>query len=218
MKRIALFTLLIICSFSFQSIAQSEMIDKGFSIKFAFGFPESTYAFDGDIPFPDGLDINTTYGLEIGNQWYFLKEESFGLGLDVNWIDLQYGYASAEDPLIGEIRRNTLEGSFLEFGPVATFAFKDMFAIDAYYNLRPTVLASYYRDQNDDFILLQDFSFAHGLGLGARFKILYIGYEYTFGNFDGEISADGEYEDVPEEFDRQKMSGINSKLIIGLQF
>lgn len=218
MKKNTFITLLAICFFTVQSFAQSEMLDKGFSIKFSFGFPESSYGFDGDIPELTGIDVNSTYGLEIGNQWYFLDESNFGLGLDVNWFDLQYGGSSTTDPLIGEIKRMTLEGSFLEFGPLVTFALNDFFAIDGYYNLRPTFMASYYQDEDGDGILLQDFSFAHGLGLGIRLKILYVGYEYTFGNFDGEISADEVYESVAEEYDRQKMTGINSKLIIGLQF
>ena len=218
MKKITLIALLSTFLFHIQSVAQSDMLDNGFSIKFSFGFPESTYGFDGDITELSGIDINTTYGLEIGNQWYFLNEGNFGLGLDVNWLDLQYSKTKGEIPSIGDVKRITAEGSFLEFGPVATIVLNDMIAIDGYYNLRPTYMASYYQDENEDFVLLQDFSFAHGLGLGVRLKILYVGYEYTFGNFEGEISADGEYEDVPDLYGRQKMTGINSKLIIGLQF
>ena len=218
MKRISFIMLWLVLLIPLQSIAQSEMLEDGFSIKFSIGFPSPEYSLSGEIPLPDELRIKTTYGLEIGSQWYLLRKDRFGLGLDINWLDAVYGRAKMNDPFVGITNYMTLEGSFLEFGPVVTFALSDNFAIEGYYNLRPTYFVGYYYENSDDYILVGDFSFLHGLGFGARLKFLYIGYEYTFGTADGSLSGGGEYEDIADLYFNQKMDGANSKLILGFQF
>lgn len=218
MKNIIRLTIVfLICSITI-GYSQSSMLEKGFSVKFSFGFPPDAYGYDGDLPLPDDLLISTTYGLEIGNQWYFYTNEKFGLGLDVNWLDVVYGI-SKMDLIAGEsVRRQTLEGSFLEFGPVATFAVNDIFAIEGYYNLRPSYMATYYYENEDDNLVIYDFGFLHGLGIGARIKFLYVGYEHTFGNIDGQVKGWGELEDIADALSEQTMGGTNSKLILGFQF
>jgi len=209
---------LLLLSMTFESRAQSEMLENGFSLKFSFGFPPSQYGFDGDLPLPEELQLETTFGLEIGNQWYFLEKDRFGLGLDINWFDVTYGKAKMDNILLGSADRITLEGSFIEFGPIATFAINDLFAIEGYYNLRPTYMVTYYYENSDDYVLVRNFNFLNGLGIGAKLKFFYLGYEYTFGNINGDVSGGGEYEDVGLLYDKQKMDGSNSKLIIGFKF
>ena len=147
-----------------------------------------------------------------------LRYGHFGNGLDINWFDVVYGKAKMDNPFIGTVNRITLEGSFIEFGPVATYAINDMFAIEGYYNLRPTYMVTYYYENSDDYVLVRNFSFLHGLGVGARLKFFYIGYEHTFGSVDGNVSGGGEHEDVGQLYDNQPMDASNSKLIIGFQF
>jgi hypothetical protein len=203
--------------------AQNPMLEKGFSLKFSFGFPPSQYGFDGDLPIPEGLQLSNTYGLELGNQWYFYTENNIGIGLDINWIEVSYGKANISDFILGDIDMVTIEGSLLEFGPVGTFAINDILALEAYYNLRPSYMATYYYETSfnmwnaEDYVLLRDFSFLHGLGVGVRLKFIYVGFEYTMGNLDGKIDAGGEFEDAVD-FGKQKMDAANSKLIVGFQF
>jgi len=214
---ILLFISILFISTTF-AFSQSSMLEKGFSAKFSFGFPPDAYGYDGDFPLPEELLLNTTYGFEIGNQWYFYTNEQFGIGLDVNWLDVVYG-KSKMDVLVGEsVKRLTLEGSFLEFGPLATFAFNDIFAIEGYYNLRPSYMATYYYENEDDNLLIYDFGFLHGLGIGARFKFLYVGYEYTFGNIEGGVTGWGELEEIADMLSEQTLGAANSKLILGFQF
>lgn len=218
MKRFTSALFLFLLLLSVETIAQGDMLDGGFSLKFSFGFPPSQYGFDGDLPIPEELEVNTTFGLEIGNQWYFYRGDNFGIGLDVNWFDLVYSKAKTDDQFLGTINRITLDASLLEFGPVATYAINDMFAIEGYYNLRPSYMVTYYYENTDDFVLIYNFKFLHGLGVGARFKFLYIGYEYAFGKVDGKLTGDGEYEDVGDLYGNQQMDAGNSKLIVGFQF
>ena len=218
MKNSVIATIFIIFLFHFSSIAQSEMLEDGFSLKFSIGFPPSQYGLDGDLPLPEELQLETSFGLEIGNQWYFYDNEHFGIGLDINWFDVVYGKAKMNNALTGSANRITLEGSFLEFGPLVTYAINDMFAIEAHYNLRPTYMVTYYWENSDDYVLVRNFNFLHGIGIGARLKFFYIGYESTFGTINGNVQGDGEYEDVELLYDKQNMSGSNSKLIIGFQF
>lgn len=218
MKKLTFFTIILVLLVSLNSQAQDEMLDGGFSLKFSFGFPPTQYGYDGDLPLMGDIQVNTTYGLEIGNQWYFLKGEKFGLGLDVNWFEILYSHSKLRDLLFDRINRNTLEGSFLEFGPVATFALNDMFAIEGYYNLRPTYMATWFYKNSDDYVILYNFNIFNAFGIGARFKFLYIGYEYTFGDLDGKLAGGGLYEDVDLLYDKQPMNAKNSKLVIGFQF
>ena len=90
MKKITCFLIMCLLLSGSLANAQSGMLENGFSLKFSFGFPPSQYGFDGDLPVPDGLEIKNTYGLEIGNQWYFYNENNIGIGLDVNWFDIRF--------------------------------------------------------------------------------------------------------------------------------
>ena len=218
MKMLTRFVVFVLLHFALLGQAQDQMLENGFSLKFSFGFPPSNYGFDGDLPLPEDLQVKNTFGLEIGNQWYFYTGERFGLGLDVNWIDLTYSREKAYSPTLGYANRITAEGSFLEFGPVGTFAVNDIVALEGYYNLRPTYMATYYYEDSDDYVLVEDFGFLHGIGLGLRVKFLYFGYEYTFGSLQGKLIGGGEYDDVDQLYGDQTMDAKNSKLIIGFKF
>ncbi|MEM6841510.1 MAG: hypothetical protein AAF632_04745 [Bacteroidota bacterium] len=204
-----------------KSNAQSAMLDNGFSVKFSLGFPPSQYGYDGEIPLPSELDVNNTFGLEIGSMWEVATGENVALAVDLNWFDLVYSGARINDPIDGELYRVTAEISLLEIGPAVTYAFSDLFALQGYYNLRPTFMGTaYFEDpeDSDDYVLASAFNFMHGLGVGARFKFIYLGYEYTFGSVNGNLQGEGEFEDASEIFGRQRLDGANSKLIIGFQF
>lgn len=95
MKNIGKFTIVFIICTVVNGYSQSNMLEKGFSLKFSFGFPPTEYGYDGDLPIIDE-GLNTTFGLEIGNQWYFYTTEHFGIGLDVNWFDLVYGKSNLD--------------------------------------------------------------------------------------------------------------------------
>jgi len=218
MKVLARIVVISLFLISYQSQAQQRMLNNGFSLKFSFGFPPSTYGFDGDLPLPEDLLVENTYGLEVGNQWYFYTGERFGIGLDVNWVDLTYAREKAYNPTLGYANRITAEGSFLEFGPVGTFAINDIIALEGYYNLRPTYMATYYYENSDDYVLIWDFGFLHGVGLGLRVKFLYLGYEYAFGSIEGKLSGGGEYEDIDMLYGNQEMDATYSKIIIGFNF
>jgi hypothetical protein len=194
------------------------MLEKGFSLKFSFGFPPDAYGYDGDLPVPDDLLLNTTFGLEIGNQWYFYTSENFGIGLDVNWFDIMYGRSKMDVMQSDPIYRYTLEASLLEFGPVATYAINDIFAIEGYYNLRPSYMATLIWENQDSNLVFYEFGFLHGLGIGARVKFAYIGFEHNFGSVDGQVDGSGELGDEAEFLDKQPLSASNSRLVIGFQF
>ena len=100
-----------------KSSAQNAMLDNGFSVKFSLGFPPDQYGYDGDIPLPNGLEVNNTFGLEIGSMWEVATGENVALAVDLNWLDLVYSGARINDPVDGDIYRITAEISLLEVGP-----------------------------------------------------------------------------------------------------
>ncbi|MGD1891278.1 MAG: hypothetical protein ACFB15_11875 [Cyclobacteriaceae bacterium] len=214
-------TLLLLLILTGVGYAQQAMLDGGFSVKFSFGFPPNQYGYDGDLPLPNGLAVNNTFGLEIGSLWEVVTGENVALSVDLNWFDLVYGGARINNPVDGEVLRITGELSLLEVGPAVTYAFSDLFALEGYYNLRPTFMGTAYiedPEDSDNYVLARNFSFLHGLGVGARLKFIYIGYEYTFGAVNGNLLGEGEFEDASELFGQQRLDAANSKLIIGFQF
>jgi len=67
-------------------------------------------------------------------------------------------------------------------------------------------------------LLIYDFGFLHGVGVGARNKFVFIRYGYTFVSIDEKLQGSGEFEDVSDFYGKQTMSGNNSRLILDFQF
>jgi hypothetical protein len=81
--------------------------------------------------------LGSIWGLQVGNRWYFNPKENHGIGLMVNWLDITIG-AKSDDGWV----RSITDFSFLEIGPVGTKVLTNNIALDAYYNLRPTIFVS----------------------------------------------------------------------------
>ena len=70
--------------------------------------------------------------------------------------------------------RLTVEATFLEFGPIGTYVLNSTMAVDAYYNLRPTGLATVAFDEDGNILGDEVYGsgFTHALGAAFRWKVL----------------------------------------------
>ena len=190
MKKAALLFVLIIAISAFANVSaqdtkptpKNRTLSKGFSIKIEYGIPSASYG--TDIPVASDWKYGITVGLQIGNQWYFNPGEKLGFGLMVNWFDCSFAAKSVEDAT-----RATIDLSVMELGPIATYALSNEMAIDAYYNLRPTMVQNFSRwtsswgghtgEYSDT---RSGYGFTNALGAGFRWRALSIGMEYEFGS------------------------------------
>lgn len=199
-----------------------KAIKNGFGLNLIVGIPSSTYGLDIEATdVPDDIKLGTTFGLQIGNRWYFSPTDQFGVGLMVNWFDITWGGKSAD--LTGtSVTRGVLDLSFLEFGPVGTFALSDDMAVDAYYNLRPTFILSAYATTigNGEIAnVTAGVGMSHGLGAAFRYKVFNVGLEYVFGGVTGattstttgDVTATGDIDDI-------KVNTGSIRLNLGFKF
>jgi len=120
------------------------------------------------------------------------------------------------------LARSVVDVSFFEIGPIGTYALTKDIALDAYYNLRPTGLASAimlsansgsYEDEKYSGV-----GFTHALGAAVRYKALNIGLEYVAGgiNSEGTLSYSGSTSD--ETLETKKNVVNNVRIMLGAKF
>jgi hypothetical protein len=169
----------------------AQALKKGFSIKAQLGFPSASYGVNEDVE--DDYKFGTTYGVQFGNQWYFYKNETLGVGLMVNWADATYTRKKGSTAF-GDFDRDALDVAVGEVGPVLSLAVGDPMAIDVYYNLRPTIMAASYEIGGEDLEGFGGFGVTHAFGAGFRFSLLYVGGEYVTGKV--KVSQDSTDDDI----------------------
>lgn len=170
--------------FSSRADAKDGMINNGFGISFIIGFPSTTYGFDSErVIAYNEYQVNNFWGLQMGNCWYFSTTENFGLGLMSNWLDVTVGARKGE--INGsEWGRLIIDVSIIEIGPFATVAFTDNLALDAFYNIRPTIVSSALltNDFAEEMTFgTTGFGISHTLGLTLRYNFLSVGFDYVIG-------------------------------------
>lgn len=212
LSKIALFFLLALFLIPTKSQAKNRTLSNGFSMSASLGFVNSDFGTPDFIP-SDDVNYSKMWGFQIGNRWYFAPTETWGIGLMVNWFDISYVGSKVDDFTL-----LTVDVSALELGPVFTYTLTEAMAFDAYYNLRPTILATADTDMN----AFGGFGITHAFGIAYRWKVLSVGIESLMGKVSpSQYSFDDE--DVEEEFDglsdSEKM--LNNKrfqIVLGVKF
>ena len=196
------------------NIQAQRAIKNGFSINAVLGIPSENFGLDG-VPelLNSDLQLKMLYGLQLGNRWYFKTTNQYGIGLMVNWIDFTVGLKSTT---IGysDYGIAALDFTFLEMGPIGTFAISEDMAIDGYYNLRPTVFSWAIASEDEDSYAAAGTGFSHTIGAAFRYKALNIGLEYVLGSI--KVSQDEDSGlNIPNN---GKMNANSFRIIIGAKF
>lgn len=181
-KNIILLAIILITGLSTSIYAQkNRTLSKGFSINLVTGFPSSTYGLTKDSHVDAADKLGGIWGIKIGSRWYFNPNEKYGFGLMVNWFDLSMAMKSYT--INGNTSANAVaDFSFLQIGPIGTYAVNDHVAFDAYFNLRPTVFENLVVPSSGDSYGYGGVGVSYALGAAFRYKILNIGIENVFGS------------------------------------
>lgn len=181
--------------------AQDRTLSNGFSLHLVLGTPSSTFG----APSNDQNDIEKfgfLYGLEIGSRWYFGPTDTWGIGLMVNWFDVTYSVSSDEFA--------AADVSFLELGPLFTYAIAEDMGLDAYYNLRPTFLAlSDYEDFG-----YAGFGLTNAVGVAYRYKVFSVGIETVFGGVNSALID----ENTTSLAGDIKLKNNSTRFVLGFKF
>lgn len=201
---------------STQLKAQDDHATKnGFSINVELGIPSKEY---GAVNASDGFEYGLNYGLQVGNRWYLKRFDKGGVALMANWFSYSMARKS-EGSGIYQLEAATVEMTFVELGAMYSHPLNDDMAIDGYYNLEPTLIASAMVDNNDNGIALAGFGFGHAFGAAFRYKVLNIGLEYHLGSINGSYSGLGDISDNDlTGFGDDKVSTSHIKILVGVKF
>jgi hypothetical protein len=219
-KSILLIVLILLVGLTTSLFAQKDRtLSNGFSINLVLGFPSNTFGTTSDSHIDDQYTIGTIWGVQIGNRWYFKPKENYGFGLMVNWVDFAMGVKSGTESS-SDWGRAVIDFSFLEVGPVGTFKLADNLAMDAYYNLRPTVLSSASvftsSGSEDETLAYVGVGVSHAIGAAVRYKIFNFGMEYTMGAINSKGTYSGSSDN--ETLDDEKNMVNSFRLKFGLKF
>jgi hypothetical protein len=203
---IILFTGIVTTSYA----QKNRTLSNGFSINLITGFPTGNYGLLSDDP--TAIDkFGFIVGLQFGNRWYIKPGSKFGAGLMANWLDISASYKSGKES--SQLDQAVVDFSLLEVGPIVTFAPTDAIALDFYYNLRPTVLATLY-SYSDEVVNYVGGGVSHGLGTAFRWKALNFGLEYVFGTINSSYTGSESYY-WP---DNMNLKVNNVRIKIGVKF
>ena len=219
-KNILLIAVILLVGLTTSLFAQKDRtLSNGFSVNLIIGVPSTTYGVPSDSEIDAQYTIGTILGVQIGNRWYFKPKEKYGFGIMVNWVDFAMGIKSGTESG-NDWARATIDFSFLEVGPVVTFKLADNLALDAYYNLRPTVLSSAYvftsSGSEDETYAYVGVGVSHAIGAAVRYKIFNFGMEYTLGAINSSGTYSGSSDNVT--LDDQKNMTNCFRIKLGLKF
>lgn len=89
----------------------------------------------------DGEEVKNTplFGMSIDNRWYVANPGNFGIGIDARWLDLGIGKSTYSVEGIDISKTTNVELGMIMPGVVGTFYLGNDMAIDAFYNIGPSV-------------------------------------------------------------------------------
>ena len=214
MKKNGLLLVLVFFIGILNNIQAQRAIKNGFSINAVIGFPSGSFGLDGTPEILNSdLQLKMLYGLQLGNRWYFNPTEQYGIGLMVNWVDFTVGLKSITSGNY-DYAIAAIDFTFLEVGPIGTFAISEDMAIDGYYNLRPTLFSYAIVSEDEDSYASAGIGLSHAIGTAFRFKVLNVGLEYVLGS----IKVSQEEENGFNIPNNGKMKTNSFRIFIGVKF
>jgi hypothetical protein len=146
----------------------------------------------------------------------FKPNEKYGFGLMVNWID--FSIAMKSFTINGSTSSNGVaDFSFLQFGPVGTYAVNNDIALDAYFNFRPTVFENVFVPSSGDNYAYAGVGVCEALGAAFRYKVLNMGIEYVFGGINTKYTETGSSSgNTSTETYKLKTNSI--RILLGVKF
>ena len=197
------------------SYAQKNgIIGKGSNTNFIIGFPSASFGVEDGDEVADEYQLGVLWGIEWGNRWYFSPTETMGFGLMINWADISYSTKTGTENGL-EWSKAVIDMTFMEIGPIGTYALSNNMAIDGYYNLRPTLLMSG-AVVSDETFAYAGFGFSHAIGTAFRYNVFNVGLEYVFGGINSVGTYSGSLGGI--DLDEKKNKTNSLRIMLGFKF
>ncbi len=212
MKKVLLTILSVLSLNAFGQATQGD--DNGFGLKINAGITGAKYGsvkMEGDfmgidlgggsdwVEPGDGVKNKPLFGANIDNRWYVANPGNFGIAIDARWLDIAIGKSKYEaDGEDLDASTTNVQVGMIMPGVIGSFYFGKEMAVDAYYNLGPTVgvYATKAGDEYDDASF--EFGISHFVGAAFRFKVFQAGVEYNIARLKSQDwGSDDEDEEDP---------------------
>jgi hypothetical protein len=174
----------IFISLGYSSLAQTDsasidrkpiykLLSNGFYVNIGLAYP--TFGIVNAFSSNFGFEPN----IEVGNQWYFLRNETIGFGAKVSWI--QAGYSSYND--INSITpTSNFDFRFLKLAPQLSIVINTNFAIDAYVEASPTLMIGGNPNSSNPGYSYTVYGLLIAPGVRLRYAQLALGFDYGSGS------------------------------------
>lgn len=193
-----------------------KVISNGFYLHLGFAFPSmKTKSIEGQsVSDADKQSLGFQPSIEIGNQWYFVKQDKFGFGMRVSW--LQFGYSAGRIKEDGQKigKSGNVDLRFIKIAPQATFGINDDMGVDVSVEIAPTVLISGFKYDNSSETGAQAVAgvlFAPGARF--RYKKFAAGFDVSLGTLGGGVKPT----DDSDTWDT-KVSVFSPRVYVGFKF
>jgi hypothetical protein len=140
-----------------EALVGKSVLSNGFYLNLGIAFPSATTTptkleisgtgsgdgvYTSNIPsaLTPQLSFGPQFNIEIGNQWYFWKNEKMGIGLRVSW--LQFGIGGLTSKFSGSSNEATgtnIDVRLIKIAPQFTYAFNPKMALDISFEIAPTL-------------------------------------------------------------------------------
>lgn len=205
----------------------------GFYLHYTPFLPSSKYLFPKEVTSSSGtygygdseIDDLRDYGkfgfghgLAIGNMFRLVDSDPLAIGLRVTWFS--FGWTVFKPSSSYDISGFAVNLNALKLGPYVTYALNDQMAVDAFYQVSPTLNlgAVAGTDNNNNAIVLPivGAGLAHELGVTYRFDILSVGVGYGLGST--KVSATWDDGSGSTETVKAKYNNSHMRIMLGMKF
>ena len=208
-----------------KSMQGGKGINNGFYLNLGFGFPSAVFRYDGGGSNAQTMGFQPN--LEIGNQWYFVKQEKIGFGIKVSW--LQFGY-SAYKPVaysngysyqtnIYTKNTSNIDLRLIKIAPQFTLGLNEDMALDFSVEVAPTFMIGGNSQVGANYgYVARGVLFAPG----ARFRVkkFAVGVDFSLGSLAFDEKRDvTDYSGNTKTVDKSgKMSVFIPRIYVGFKF
>lgn len=231
---------------SMSVFAQEQGDDNGFGLKIHAGICGSNYGaqkaevdlgpLSGDSEWKkdENRSNKPLFGFSMDNRWYVANPGNFGIAIDARWMDMAIGKSKWEKEGVEYQTATNLQIGLLMPGVIGTFYLDNEMAIDAFYNIGPSVAVSFAESSLETTNeamkdALEDtswgFGFSHFIGAAFRYKVFQAGVEYNIATlksvdwFDDSDNDANEYvENYINTMTDTKTKFNNFRIFLGFKF
>lgn len=204
----------IACTNNIKSGLGKPGINNGFIFHVGVAFPRIKVKYDKWLETRQFLGVEPN--LEIGHQWYFIKNEKIGFGLKVGW--LQIGCSSYEFDGTQQKSFN-VNVSLLKVAPQVTLTLKKNAFLDIYFDIAPTLFKGGHKIARNNYVYTA-IGFTYTPGIAFRINSLILGLDLGFGSLDyiGRYNPQNDDSDIYVQTGLVKASILYPRIYGGFKF